>query len=260
MAKFRIGGMLFGGWLALVYAFIADWINRAFMPGIPVAEPEGGVFVYLVTSILIGALIGLITCWPHNAWIGYGLGGVAGAVLVFLSPWQQAANSPEQAIATLFLTLYTFMPLMILLIPAAFLIRFSVSHFPMQRADLSNPRRVIVPLSATLLAMVLGFFSLHPEEVRYGFYSTNTLITQGLRSSPNTLPDQLQAVRGFFPNANGRYTLSYNQDMDTYMGPRPLTARLDSDFMIVVRFDNGFTFACVSAPGQKEPASCANWP
>ncbi len=259
-SSFRVGGAIFGAWLALVYAFVADWINRAFLPGIPLAEPEGGVFGYLITSIFIGVLIGFITCWPHNTWIGSLLGGMAGAAIVFISPWRQALGSPEQTIGTLFLTLYTFMPLMVLLIPAAFLIRFSVSHFPARRQDMLNSRQVIVPVLASLFAVVLGTFALHPEEVRFGFQTTHQLIQQGMKAGSRNIPEKLQSVQGFFPNANGRYTLEYSQDVEAYMGPRPVTTRLNSDFLIVATFDNGFSFACVTAPGLKEPASCANWP
>ncbi len=256
----RAGGALFGAWLALVYAFVADWINRAYLPGIPLAEPEGGIFSYLIISILIGAVIGLLTCWPHNVWVGNLLGGLAGAVIVFIGPWKLAAASPEQTVGTLFLTLYTFMPLVVLLIPAAFIIRYSVSHFPSSRQEALHSRKVIVPILASVLAVVLGVFALHPAEVRDGFQSTYQLIQQGIKTGSKNLPEKLQSVQGFFPNANGRYTLDYNQNVESYMGLRPVTTRLNSDFLIVATFENGFSFACVCAPGLKEPASCANWP
>lgn len=258
--SFRAGGVIFGAWLALVYAFVSDWINRAFLPGIPLAEPQGGIFVYLITSLLIGALIGLVTCWPHNTWIGSLLGGIAGAVIVFLGPWKIALATPEQAIGTFFLTLYTFMPLMVLLIPAAFLIRYSVSHFPTHRQDALNPRRVLVPVLVSVLAIILGVLALYPEEVRVGFQTTHQLIQQGMKAGSKNIPEKLQSVQGFFPNANGRYSLEYSQDVEDYMGLRPVTSRINSDFLIVATFENGFSLACVSAPGLKEPASCANWP
>lgn len=249
-----------GAWLALVYAFMADWINRAFMPGIPLADPEGGIFTYLLASLLIGALIGLVCCWPHNAWVGSLLGGLVSALLVFIGPWQRASGSPEETIGTLFLTLYTFMPLLVILTPAAFFIRYAVSHFPTQKGEAPQKRFYAVIAGVTLTAVILGVFSLYPEEVRYGFQITNTFVIQSMKAGPSRIPEKLQYVKGFYPNANGRYTLSYSQDVEAYMGPRPVTARLNSDFLIITKYDNGFTFACVTAPGLKEPASCTNWP
>lgn len=258
--RFRIGGMLFGAWLALVYAFVADWINRVFMPGIPLAEPDGGILSYLFSSLLIGAVIGLLCCWPQNTWIGSLLGGVAGAAIVFISPWRSAIGNATQTIGAFFLTLYTFMPLMVLLTPSAFLIRYAVHHFPTHRQDLLRPRQMIVPTAVTLAAIILGTLALHPEEVRFGFQTTHQLIQQGMKAGSKNIPEKLQSVRGFFPNANGFYTLKYNQEMEAYMGLRPVTTRINSDFLIIATFDNGFSLACVSAPGLKEPASCANWP
>jgi hypothetical protein len=81
-----------------------------------------------------------------------------------------------------------------------------------------------------------------------------------MKAGPSRIPEKLQYVKGFYPNANGHYTLAYSQELDAYMGPRAMTTRLDSDFLIITKYDNGFTFACVTGPGLKEPASCTNWP
>jgi hypothetical protein len=85
------------------------------------------------------------------------------------------------------------------------------------------------------------------------------MIVTGLESSSSLqLPEPLQAVQGFIPNATGRYTLEWSDDVERFMGPRPVTNRQSSYFLIIARFQNGFSLACIFAPGVRQPP-CANF-
>ncbi len=229
------------------------------LPGIELPGPQGGVFGYYVGALIAGALIGLVCTWPDNAWLGSILGGICGAVLVFVAPWQQSFISPSQTFGAVFLTLTMFLPLALILTPFAFLVRFSVDRLPSIRENSISIRKVALPVVATILAAWLGISSLYPQEVRDAMYITQGLIEKGLQASrASQLSEPLQPVEGFIPNANGRYILERSDVVESFMGPHPVTTRTDSDFLIVVRFKNGFSLACIFSPGVKQP-TCANY-
>lgn len=255
----RTSGILFGIWLSWLYAFVADQINRANLPGIPLPEPAGGWFGYYLGALVAGGLIGFACTWPDNSWAGGALGGVAGACMVFFAPWQQAVGSATRVFGTILLMLTTFVPMVLILMPVALLIRFSVDRLPKGLEGILAPRRLGLPLVTMALAIGLGVMGLYSAEVKSAFYQTQTLINQGMAAkSTGQLPEQLQPVVGFIPNANGRYTLEWSDEVERFMGPRQVTNRSASDFLIVVRFQNGFLMSCVFVPGVKQ-SPCANY-
>jgi hypothetical protein len=90
-------------------------------------------------------------------------------------------------------------------------------------------------------------------------YVTQGIIEKGMQAiTVSHLSDPLKAVEGFIPNANGSYTLERSEEVERFMGPHPVTSRTNSDFLIVARFHNGFSMACLFAPGASPP-SCANF-
>ncbi len=255
----RLAGILFGIWLSWLYAFVADQLNRVNLPGISLPEPAGGTLGYYLGALVAGALIGFACTWPDNSWAGGLLGGVAGAAMVFFAPWQQAVGSATKIFGTVLLMLTTFIPLVLILMPVALLIRFSVDRLPTGVEGLLAPRRIGFPLVTTALAVILGVMGLYSAEVRTAFYQTKALVDQGMAaSSASQLPEQLQPVVGFIPNANGSYTMEWSDEAERFMGPRPVTSRSSSDFLIIVRFQNGFILSCVYAPGVKQ-SPCANY-
>jgi len=255
----RISGIMFGAWLSWLYAFLAEELNRISLPGITLPEPQGGLFGYYLGAILVGVVIGLACTWPDSTWLGALLGGIAGAALAFITPWQQATVSSLQAVGAVILTVTTFIPLALILMPVAWLIRVSANRLPAGGEGRFSIRQAGLPLLATALVVVLGVTTMHPPEVRKAFYATQAIIQQGMQArSAGALPAALQDVQGFIPNANGRYTLEWSDAVNRFQGMRPVTSRQNSDFLIVARFQNGFTMACIFAPGAKQ-SPCANF-
>lgn len=217
------------------------------------------MFGYYGGALLAGALIGLACTWTDNTWLGSVLGGVTGAILVFLAPWQQMFTSSSQSFGVFFLTLTTFLPLALILTPFAFLVRFSVDHLSPQGGSRISLRQYGMPILATILAAWLGVTNLYSEDARGAMYMTQALIEKGMQvKTAGQLSDSLKPVQGFIPNANGRYTLEKSDVVERFMGPRPVTSRTNSDFLIIARFSNGFNLACIFAPGIKQP-NCANF-
>jgi hypothetical protein len=255
----RLQGVVFGVWLSWLYAFVADQANRMNLPGIPLPDPQGGFAGYYLGAILAGALIGLASTWPENSWVGAGLGGLVGAFLAFFAPWQQALGSTNQTVGVAVLTLTTFIPLALILAPISLLLRLSVNHLPTTSAGMLNPRRIGLPLAVSILAVLIPIWGMYSPDVKDAFYTSKSLLEEGLKASnPGQLPAPLQSVTGFIPNAAGRYSLEWSDSVERFMGPRPVTSRQNSDYLIIARFQNGFTLACLYAPGVKQP-SCTNY-
>jgi hypothetical protein len=255
----RISGAVVGAWLAVIYALVSVEINRSSLPGIPLPEPSGGIFGFYLSYLGAGAALGLIACWTDNKWAGVVTGAAIGAVILFFLPWKNALGSSTLVLGAIFLTLTTFLPLLIIILPVTLVVRQTAESLPTRLEGSLSLDHLRWPIGATILAIVLGSFSLYPPEVQDGFNATQRLVKNGLKAtSPAELPAPLKDVENWFPNANGKYTLEWSEDTDRYMGPVPVTTFLHSDYLIVVRFSNKFTVACIFSPGVKTP-SCANF-
>jgi hypothetical protein len=240
-----ITGILFGAWMGGVYALASGCINRLFLPNIPLAPPSGGFGMYLVQYLMFGGFLGLICSLPENTAVGLVLGGLATAIMlvtqVLVRTWGQ-----ESLGGLLMYMVCIFLPLIVLLMPISFLIRAGVD---VQKPHYDRPylwaRKYIVPFILTLVAISLGALSLYSKDVRLAIRTVNEMILEGKQSnSVSTLPKSLRDVSGYLENAYGNYELTWSDRVDTFMGPVPAGAEL-SQFLVIARYDNGFSFACV---------------
>lgn len=247
-------GALFGAWLGAIYALVSQAINWLFLPGIPLTFSSGSLLNSVLVYLMIGALLGFICTLPENRLAGMALGGLSAALLLsyrtIISAWGM-----EDFGSTVLLILLTFMPLVVLMIPIAFLIRMGVDA---QQVDPARPylwpRRYLIPVILTLVVVGVGLLSLYSPQVREAFQYTDQMIRDGLvaSSSQNGLPEPLRDVSGFRSNARGKYKLMWSDRVETFFGPRPAGKEL-SQFLIITRFENGFAFACVFSENRPAP-------
>lgn len=249
-----IFGALFGAWLGAIYALVSQAINWLFLPGIPLTFSSGSLRNSVLVYLIMGALLGFISALPENRLAGMALGGLSAALLLsyrtIISAWGM-----EDFGSTVLLILLTFMPLVVLMIPIAFLIRLGVDA---QRVDPDRPylwpRRYLIPVILTLLVVGIGSLSLYSPHVRDAFRYTDRMIQDGLvvSSSQKELPEPLRDVNGFHSFARGKYTLMWSDRVETFFGPRPAGKEL-SQFLIITRFENGFAFACIFSENRPAP-------
>jgi hypothetical protein len=254
----RTTGIVFGIWLSWLYAFIADQINRMSLPGVPLPDPPGGMWGYYLGAIVVGALMGLVCVWPGNIGLGIALSGLLGSALTFLAPWRLALSSLESSNAISISALAIFFSLGLVLMPFALLARLSVGSLSLSGEGWLSLRRIGLPVLTILIVAWLGSANLYSASVREAFYITQKLIQQGIESpNQSQLPESLQPVQGFKPNATGSFTLEWSNATAKFIGPRPVVDR-HTDFLIIVRFRNGFSLACDFPPGVQQPP-CANF-
>lgn len=254
-----IAGIVLGIWLSWLYAFILNEANRVNLRGIALPDPPGGVVGYYLGAILVGAVIGLLCTWPKQLWLGTLAGSAAGALLTFLAPWKPSPIPASQIVLPLDLVFNQFFPIALALAPFTILARLSAKQLSSNTSGFQLVLRIVLPLLTTGIVAGEGVMALYPPETRDAFFLTQKLVDGGLQA-PNAsqLPQPLQDVLGFIPNATGRYTLELSYDLARFQGPQLMINKTTANFLIVARFQNGFTLACVFAPRVTSPP-CANF-
>lgn len=256
---YRFGGAVIGAWLALVYAFISLQAVRLSLPDLPLRDPTGGTLGYFFSFALVGTLLGLAVCWPEKTWLGALAGIGASAVLIFLLPWKDPLGPPGQTIGVQFHFLATYTAPVVFMLVMTFMARLTINYLPDRPQGGIVIGRFAWPLAATALAVVLGSLAAYPPAIQDGLRSTQGLVQQGLQATgPNALPGALKGVQGWFPNAAGQYALEWSAALGRFKGPLPAKPYTANEFLVIVRFENQFTFACIYGP-EIEAAVCANY-
>lgn len=256
-----ITGIIIGALMGGLYAFLSQAINWAFLPGVPLKPAEGNSLLeYILRYFLSGAFLGGVSSLPESKWIGVFWGGFAGAVGATI--WgMMALQEGEQRVLGLFVMFfYLFLPLMVLYLPLAYLVRLGVSS---QVNAPEHPelwaRRYLIPLGLFFLVGVVSLFSLYGKAEREAFQLVNRLIEKSRQAtSIQALPDSFQTIQGYLENSKGKYTLSLSDRVDLFMGPQPVNSPL-SQFLIVGEFENGFKFACIFQGEQTISPYCTNF-
>ena len=103
-------GTLLGAGLGLAYGLVSQWINAVAVPGVPFYQPPFGPLGNTALGLVVGAFLGLVTAWPHDAFVGVLAGCGAGAVLIELVVLLTGDVGSRMMAAKATLTLFTFLP------------------------------------------------------------------------------------------------------------------------------------------------------
>lgn len=255
--NFIIFGSIFGALMGGLYAVCSLSTNWIALSGVPLAPPQQGVQGYILQYVLLGAVLGLVSSVPGATLAGVVVGGLTASMIstagAVYSQWGDIS-----VIRTIIILLYTFLPLAVLFMPLAFLIRRGVDA---QVIDPERPylwaRRYLVPLSLVLVVVILGVMSLYPAEIRKAFKETNALVQQGLRAtSTEELPVSFRQILNFRDNAIPEYEMYWSENAEEFFGPRPASGEM-SQFLIFTQFKNGYRIACVFSATTTIP-NCTN--
>jgi len=252
----RLSGLIFGAFLALVYAYISIEINRSALPDLPLAGPPAGDVGYYLEFLAGGAILGLAACWSERIMLGILIGTVIGTLVFLLLPWQNALAP----VPTPGLDPATLLTLVVSLLVLCVGLRMAVENLPTRPGRYQILKQIGWPLIATALVIVFGILASYTQDVRDDFQVTQNLMALAQKSTDaSSLPASLQKVNNWFPQAAGDYTLAWSEGTDRLMwqklGIQPTDTR---DHVIVVRFGNNFTIGCVFTSGKTSP-DCANF-
>jgi hypothetical protein len=257
--KRRVTGFWVGVAFGLPYLYISQFINVWMLPGIPLFDLPIGRAATVILGTLSMGILGLIVAWEEESFWGI-LGGALFGVVV--SYFQAYINSGEsQALSSLILFVYTFLPRLLLYIPAGLFLRWVLNQqeYIVARSPDSLRRRVTVWLAILVVAVIGGRLSLYVPEVRQALKDADALVLEGLSSVGNgaDLPKPLIPVDGFSTYAKGTYTLEWNSDVDSLPVTRPRVSFGVIESLIIFRFENGYQFGCVYTP-PSYTANCIN--
>lgn len=252
----RLMGLIIGLVLGLAYSLISNLINSIVLPGIPFYYPWPGPVLLIMGSTLVAGIMGLITAWPDESFIGMIIASIFGAAVASLYSWRSVGTPPN----FLVLNVITFLPRLFLYLPLGVAVQWILHQW--QRISLTgayNRGKVIVPVICLLAALGSATFSLYAKDIRYALTTTNHLIQESLAaSSEEDLPEPLQDVWYFMSYAKGDYTLEVSLEPDRLPVQRPIVEYGKLVSLIIVRYENGFMFGCVYTPPRDMPV-CGNF-
>jgi hypothetical protein len=259
----RLFGLSLGAGLGLAYGLVSQLINRVFLWGIPLHQPPFGPLGNILLCLGVGALLGLVTAWPANLYLGILAGCAAGALLILLSVMLAGIGLSLLA-AKATLMLFIFLPVAALIALPIGLHRWAVEkqmdlrpdRWPEGqegRPDRLAARRALPTLFLLFLVVGVGVLSLYPKRGRVAVARMEAIVQAGLDAADQAaLPaefegEKVQALKvdGYPERAKGRYNLDYEgSELGRFGIPHPLGSEL-SQSAVVARFDNGWRFVCL---------------
>lgn len=118
----RVGsGVLYGALLGTIYALVSQTIDLWLMTDVPLAINWNQAIVFIITTALSGAALGVVSATPHETWQGV----LAGAVTI--AAWGLLSSIFLSGSMISVLLLPTFLPLVVLGLPIAGLMRWVVN-------------------------------------------------------------------------------------------------------------------------------------
>lgn len=253
----RLIGILLGIALAVCYALVSQFINRAALPGVPFYQPPAGPYGNLILLALLGASLGAVNAWFDESIKSILIAAGAGAVLVAAAAFLTGSPDQNLLVGKLVVSVVVMLPVWGALMPFLGVHRWAVDRQMQARYDRAPIWRwAWAPVLLLLLAAGTGYFSLLRDYARVEIARTQALLQSGLAAgSPAALPEPLQHERvgDFLAHAAPVYTLEWsNRSVNRYSIARGLTQREWELAVVIARFENGWNLVCLYAQSDGE--------
>lgn len=244
----RLMGALTGAWVGLIYTLFNFGINQVFIRDLPIYFDNGDFFWSLLGYSVIGAVLGLVVNIPHEALPAVVFTSLGAGIAVFAGAVMQALGSGDAIAFVLLLLFYSFMPLMVLIMPFIGMLRWTAGrlqhvHGPAWR----HWRNWGVLALITFLAGFLGSSSLYTGESRQMLERMNGLILQSQKTGYDKVPIEFEPVVAAIQNASPGYKLKWTDNVKQFPAEIFFEDSYASFRMQVVfaYFDSGEIIACL---------------
>ncbi len=250
-------GLVLGVALGLAFGLVSQYGNAMLLPGVPLYHPPFGAAGNLLLCVAVGAVLGLATAWPNNAFVGAIAGCFAGALLFEVAIILTGENTPNIVAGKTASILVTFLPLAAILALPIGIFRWVVGKEEGALRDGAPAwKRIPLPVLIVLVAAAFGTLMIYPERGRIVLPRMNAIVHAGLAAADRpALPAQYQAIEvpGYPQQAKGGYTLDWQGDRLSRFGiPRPIENE-EEQSAVIARFDNGWSFVCLFITVDAEP-------
>lgn len=244
----RLMGALTGAWVGLIYTLFNFGINQVFIRDLPIFFDTNNFFRSLLVYSLVGAVLGLVVNIPHQALPAVVLTSLAAGIVIFTGAIMQAVGNGDAVAFVILLMLYSFMPMMVLIMPFIGLLRWTAGRLQHVYGPAWKYWRNWGLLAIiTFLAILLGSSSLYTGESRQMLERMNSLIIQAQKTGNNKIPTEFEPVVATIQNASSGYNLKWTDNVKEFPAEIFFEDSYASFRMQVVfaYFDSGEMIACL---------------
>lgn len=226
----RSAGALVGLLLAGVYSLVAATIDALVLRDVPIRVDWPAIWLQVTTGALGGAALGLLTAWPETGWQGV-LAGAAGFIAWY---FLQGALRLQSA---MLLLLPLFLPLMVMCLPVALLLRWLVSRQSRLDALAGWPRwrgQLLVVALIAAAGGVAGSWAQMPPTAQEAVRRVQRILNHAFSEPAGALlPAALRGV----PDIRQHAASAYSLDQRAVPG---MSAQID----VRVTFADGYQISC----------------
>lgn len=245
----RIGGLVLGAALALIFGLLSGLINPLNLPGVPFYQPPFGLWGNLVLWVVMGLLISFAATWSESGGAGVAWGCLTGVVAVSIFQLWIALQSPYFIEGKVVAILAIAIPLAGALLPIIFFFRSALDRLYEDRdRPFWWPGKIWKIVSMLLITVVIGLaFQYSPTALRMIQRMDDMLRAGQQADAVEALPEPLRGSRvvDFQQFGAGAYELSWDRDeYNRYAIPR-LSGHEGTQAVVVANFKNGWLLACL---------------
>jgi uncharacterized membrane protein YidH (DUF202 family) len=255
----RLYGMTLGAALGLAFGLTSQTLNALVIPDVIFHQPPLGLSGNLVSSVLIGGSIGLVSSWLASSFSSVLIAAVLGSIGLELVGSFYGTVTPADQVGNLLFTLLILLLPMTGLLAAVFgLLRWIVNKQVEQRRDhISLLRRSWLPATAIMIMGVIGATALYPAEGQQRIKEMNSFVQAGLRATnaADWPPALTKYAEMFRQRATPQYTLQWirGDGLLRWRIGQPAGFQPWQYSIVAARFDTGWALACLFMPDNSTP-------
>ena len=241
----------------LVYGVTSYHVNPWLLSNIPLYQPFLGQFLSILSFTICGAVTGSVMSWSKNSLRCLAIGAAIGGLLSTCISIFIVSRGAQNQIGILRFIFVYWLPRTIILLGFGWLFQqvIKIWENELKSVMFSIPKMIRPLLGLLVVAFLLGLLSIYPKNGRYALNQTQALIQTGLMAEDYTqLPPVLLPVDGFLEKAQGRFTLQLSDNPYRLPFQPPIGTAGKQSYVVLVRFENSFRFACAYIVPNPQPA------
>lgn len=244
----RFIGVLIGAWICLVYTLFNYGINPILIRDLPIYFDSTGFLQSLLVYLTAGAILGVVVNSPHEALPAVVLSSFAAGIAIFIGSFMKAMGNGDAVAFVLLIMFYSFMPLMVMIMPLTTLLRWSAGRLQhVHGSEWKKWRNWGLIFTITMLGGLIGSSSLYVGESRQMLYRMNEFIIRVQQSGENKVPDQFLPIVSTIQNSSTEYRLRWTDNVNEF----PVPIFFEDSYanfrmqVVLAYFDSGEVVACL---------------
>jgi hypothetical protein len=244
----RVIGALTGAWVGIIFTLVNSGINKVFIRDLPIYFDSNNFLWSLLVYGLIGAVLGLVVNIPHQALPAVVFTSFGAGIAIFTGSIMKAMGNGDAISFVMLLMFYSFMPLMVLVMPFMGFLRWIAGRLQHVHGQAwKNWRNWGLVALTTVLAIIIGSASLYTGESRQMLYRMNSLIIKAQKTGNDEVPAEFEPVVATIQKASPDYELKWTDNVkefpaEIFFEDSYATFRMQ---VVFAYFDSGETIACL---------------